>query len=178
MKPPAPWSHRVDTMTSTYFDYLPTADILHECIAPCLDYESRIQFNCVLPPVERFRKRLAAHDILVHDYCVQYDRMTSQLNYVRTSTKPIDDRCQLLATVLSACLPTGRYVILLRHNDSLRQAVINKCLAIAEPDNDVLGRASDDFKTKIRQIASHLLSEILDMKTGAPIQRPPKNKDP
>jgi len=165
-------------MTSTYFDYLPTVDVIHECIFPYLDYDSRIQFNRALPPVERFRRRLAARDILVHDYCVQYDRMISQLNYVRDSTKPIDDRCQLLVTVLSACLPTGRYVILLQHNDSLRQAVINKCLAIAEPDNDVLGRASDDFKKTIRQIASHLLSEILNMKTEAPIQRPPKNEDP
>ena len=158
-------------MMSTYFDYLPTADVIHECIFPYLDYESRIQFNRALPPVERFSRRLAAHALAVHDYCVQYDRMGSYVKNLMNCEKPIRKRCQILIKILSGCQPTGRSAILLQHNIPLRHAVINKCLAIADPANDVLNSASPYYKKKIRRIASDVLPEILDMTIGFPMIR-------
>ena len=161
------------TAISTYFDYLPTADIIHENIFPYLDYESRINFNRVLPPIERLGRRLPIQAILSHDYFVQYARMNSDLDYIRSYDNPILKRCQRLVTVLTNCKPTGRYAVLLKHNETLRQATINKCLEIADQEKYVLKRASPYFKKKIQLIASQTLSEILEMKPGPTLRKKP-----
>lgn len=158
---------------TTYFDYLPTADVIHECIFPYLDYESRIQFNRALPPIERFGRRLGVQATLAHDYNVQYYRMLSQLNYVDNSRTPMRKRCQVFVTILMSCRPTGRCAILLKHNEDLRQTVINKCLEFIENSGNIMHSVTPYFKKKIQRVAAEVLSEVLEMNTGPAIRRKP-----
>lgn len=154
---------------TTYFDYLPLEDVIHESIFPYLDYESRIQFNRALPPIERFGRRLGAQAVLAHDIHIQCLNMKSQLRYITNAGFPKQKRCQKLVMLLTECRPIGRYSSILKHCASERQALINKCLEIAERPDDVL-HVTPYFKKKIQRVASEVLSDILEMKTGSPIK--------
>jgi hypothetical protein len=160
-------------MTITYFDYLPTQDIIHEFIFPNLDYESRISFNSALPPIERLTRRLPPDAILSHERCVQASLLCSRRDYIRDRNCTPEKRSQTFFAVLRDFLPGGRSTILLKYSEELRQSLIRKLLEIMDPDSTVLGpNASDDFKKKIRGLAAELMPVLVEMNVAFPYTVP------
>jgi hypothetical protein len=146
-------------MTITYFDYLPTQDIIHEFIMSFLDYDSRIQLNMSLPPAERLCRRLPKQKILAHEMRVQAYLMTSQLECI-DGYDVKKKRCQRLCTLLDGLRVGNRPSTVIEHSPSFRETVIKKIREINDNSTGVIRCASPYFKKKIRNIASKLSDDI------------------
>jgi len=161
------------TMT-TYFDYLPTADILHECIFPYLDYESRIQMNRVLPPIERYRTRFSKDEIVRHELYVVTAILKSKLNSIETicgSTRTIRMRTksQRLIQMLQL-VEEKRTVIMMQHYPSFHKVIIDKLTSLSDPYSDDLRDASKYFRQKIVAYARVLLPRIQSIVLAVPMK--------
>jgi len=162
-------------MTLTYFDYLPTTDIIHECIFPCLDYESRIQMNRVLPPIERYRTRFSKDEIVRHELYVVTAILKRKLNSIETicgSTRTIRMRtkAQRLIQMLQWVNPEKRTVIMMQHYPSFHTVIIDKLTRLSDPYSDDLRDASKYFRQKIVAYARVLLPRVQSIVLAVPMK--------
>ena len=162
------------TMT-TYFDYLPLEDVIHESIFPYLDYESRIQMNRVLPPIERYRTRFSKDEIVRHELYVVTAILKSKLNSIETvcgSTRKIRMRkkSQRLLQMLQLVEPETRNVIIMQHYPSFHTVIIDKLTSLSDPYSDDLRDASKYFRQKIVAYARVLLPRVQSIVPAVPMK--------
>ena len=158
---------------STYIDWLPTYDIIHEFIFPYLDYEDRIQFNQFLPREERLIRRMDKKDILVHDTSVSTALIRGYLDIIGTPGLNIQKKSKCLVAMLNHFRPGKRGTRLLQHLPKLRNMFLQKLTDFLDPASDSLLLATRHFKKKIRMIAGEILPDILGIQTvslGRPIR--------
>ena len=154
---------------TTYIDWLPTKDIIHECIMPMLDYESRIQFNQSLKPIERMSWRFPAEDILSHELSVA----VTSLHYSLDSINKADDvypddhkkrrqkKAQNFVSLLEKFREGRRERAFLYHNLKFYGVVIEKFYSVLDEESDLLSVCTPHFKKKIRGIAEEILPGLL-----------------
>jgi hypothetical protein len=154
--------------TTTYIDWLPTKDIIHEFIMPMLDYESRIQFNQSLKPIERMSWRFPAEDILSHDLSVAVKSLHSSLDsihaedyYADDYKKRIQKKTQSFVSLLEKFREGRRERMMLHHHQKLWGVVIQKFYSVLDEGSDLLRMCTPYFKKKIRGIATELLPGLL-----------------
>jgi hypothetical protein len=158
------------TITPSYFDWLPTTDVIHEWIMPMLDYESRIQFNQTLKPIERMSWRFPAEDILSHELTVMagsvrqtVDRISNAAWYYLTPEKRRQKKSQMFVSLLNKFREGRRERILLLHVRKFHEVVIKKCYSILDEDSNVLEPSTPYFKKKIRGIAAEILPGLMEI---------------
>lgn len=160
--------NRIMTNT-TYIDWLPTKDIIHECIMPMLDYESRIQFNQSLKPIERMSWRFPAKNILSHELTVAAKSLHYSLDKVRYidqtyyggRKKRLQKKAQTFVSLLEKFREGRRERAFLHHDRKLYDVTIQKLYSILDMESDVIQMSTPYFKKKIRRIASELLPGLL-----------------
>lgn len=151
----------------SYLHWLPTEDVLHEYVFQCLDYESRIQLNQFFRREETrhdmYVKKISPKDIWGHELIVQIKLVKSQLNYLSDVTKPKRKRCKLMCEHLNNFRPNKRFFILFSYYSwRFLHTVVEKLLAILDPDDEVLKKASNVYRKKIRSVSEIVLKELLE----------------
>jgi hypothetical protein len=164
---------------TTYFDWLPTKDVIHESIMAMLDYESRIHLNQVLPPDERMSWRFPAEDILSHELTVAMKSLHYSLDSIHKAddyypddhTKRRQKKAQNFVSLLEKFREGRRERALLYHNRKFYCVVIGKLYSVLDEDSDVIDTCTPYFKKKIRGIAAELLPELLEIQPHESIRR-------
>lgn len=158
---------------STYIDWLPTYDIIHEFIFPYLDYEDRIQFNQFLPREERLIRRIDKMDALMHDTSVSSALIRGYLDIIGTPGLNIQKKSKCLVTMLNHFRPGKRGTRLVQHLPKMLNIFLQKLTDFLDPESDSLDRATRHYKKKIRGIAAEILPEMLELQSvslGRPIR--------
>jgi hypothetical protein len=150
---------------STYIDWLPTYDIVHEFIFPYLDYEDRIQFNQFLPREERLVRRIDKMDALLHDLYVTSELIRGYVRFIGTPGIEIQKKSKCLVNMLNQFREGRRGAALLHHVPKLRAALVQKFVEYLDPESDTFGKATPYFKTKIRGIVGEILPHVLEIQS-------------
>lgn len=165
------------TNTPTYFDWIPTKDVIHEMIMPMLDYESRIQFNQSLKPIERMSWRFPAADILAHDlivaaFSIKYslDRIADLARLARLTgieherKKLIQKKSKVFASFIDKFKEGSRERMFLNTNVAYHRKVINKIYEGIDPHSDMVSSCTPYFKKKLGYMAHDMLLGLMWIK--------------
>ena len=150
---------------STYIDWLPTYDIVHEFIFPYLDYEDRIQFNQFLPREERLSRRIDKMDAMLHDLYVTSELIRGYLSFIGTPGINIQKKSKCLVNMLNQFREGRRGAALLHHVPKLRATFLQRLTDFLDPESDSLGQATRHYKTKIRGIVEEILPHVLEIQS-------------
>lgn len=146
-------------MAGTYLDCLPTQDILHGIIMPMLDYESRIHLNRVLPPIERYAKRIPKSVCLGHDGYIIMKNIKSHLNYIEERSFKKAKRCKKIIALIET-LKTDKCINFIMNHPKFREAIVTKMNSFCNPAGQEISSASKYFKKKIMKTSENLLNVL------------------
>lgn len=129
---------------------------------PCLDYDSRIQFNLSLPPAERMCRRMRKDDIMSHELCVMTKLVMSQVTFINDTTH-VKKKSLRLIDMINSFRKGQRGVPLIQNNPGLAEVIVGKLHEVLDTTGNAPSWAKGYFKRKIVRIAGILLSEIMEM---------------
>ena len=125
-----------------------------------LDYESRINLNISLNPIDRQCKRFSKRECLSHHmYC--YIQMLTIAVDNTSETSDLIIRSKKFLKICNGLFNNSNYLLLIKHNYNFRQVVINKINQILDKDSTTLNGAPKYFKMKIRVTACAALYNII-----------------
>lgn len=159
----------------TIFSYLPYDIILQ--VGKYLDYESSINFNRILDPLDRVvHRKFTKQECFEHEVVAQRRTLLitySRSNYYNTLTmRQRRKNCKIMRDMLSRMRTKRRESVIWKTYQKFYMAVMDKCIEILDPETRFLDHATPYYKKWLAHEAAGLQAELLEY--GVPGEDPIK----
>ena len=150
----------------TTFDEIPYDIIL--IIGKLLDYESIINWNRTLSPIDRIvHRKFTQQEAIAHEMAVWIPCLLRRSNKLNDFTMYDDigirKKSKIMMDFLCMLRKKHRASIVLRSSLGLYTNTVSKCKSILDPTSDVIRAAFKTDQKRIRKIARQILTETLQV---------------
>ena len=159
----------------TTFSYLPYDIILQ--VGKFLDYDSSINFNRILDPLDRvLHRKFTKRELFEHEVVAQVQALLvayNRSNYYNTTTmRQRRKKCKIILHMLSLMRIKRRESVVWKTYQKFYMVALDKCIEILDPETGFLDHATPYYRKLFVREATALQSELLEH--GVPEKGPVK----